>query len=210
MLPSAALVARNSGSCSGPAQGSVGRRSRLLVERGRLISCPCSGSYRRQLASAGRTSCDAPLGAGSIIDAPSRLFRLQPEQNILVGRPQRVGAPVQIAGSDERNSRCMRRVVVGQDELGQMDGPPGFLLRSSSTRRDSKSRSQVTVDLLRDTIPLEPLMDQGFGNSGGFLVPRGHCMDELAKNVSHDKCIFSAVACLIHLGEVNGKDLQGT
>ena len=58
---------------------------------------------RPQLGSAGRTPCDAPLGAGGGVAAPSRLFPPRPEQDVPAGRQQGVGAPVQTTGSEERN-----------------------------------------------------------------------------------------------------------
>ena len=48
---------------------------------------------RPQLGSAGRTPCEAPLGAGDGVAAPRRLFPPRPERDVPAGRQQGVGAP---------------------------------------------------------------------------------------------------------------------
>ena len=47
--------------------------------------------------------------------------------------------------------------------------------------------SLVAVDPFRNTVPLKPLMDQDFGDGGGFLVPGRYCLRELGKNVRHGR-----------------------
>ena len=143
MSPGAAWAARSLGFCCGPARGCLRRHGRPPGAHGQRLLCPCSRpSCWLQLASAGPRPCGGPPAGGGGVAAPSRLSLLQCEQDVhrqsvLLSEEQEEGCEA---------GRGVRRVVVRLDQLRQMDGPPGLLLR--------RQRTQQTVHRAVETLTL--------------------------------------------------------